>query len=146
MSRVDDAVSAFSGGLNCSQAVFSTYAAGMGLSKEMSVKVAVAFGGGMGHTGLTCGAVTGALMVIGLYCSKPGIELKEIKKEAYSKAGEFLRRFQGRHGSLACRTLISHDISTDEGMDEARKDGVFDSLCPGFVRTAAEILDDILAG
>ena len=146
MSKVKRAVEAFSEGRNCSQAVLWAYGPELGLAEDLGLKVAVAFGGGMGHAGLTCGAVTGALMAIGLHCSKPGLELKEIKPEAYAMAAEFLRRFQAQHGSLACRSLIDHDLSTEEGMAAARKDGVFDSLCPGFVRTAAEILEDMLEG
>jgi C_GCAxxG_C_C family probable redox protein len=45
--------------------VLSTYGPQFGLDRESAVRIAKAFGSGMGM-GETCGAVTGALMVIGL--------------------------------------------------------------------------------
>ena len=66
MSRVEQAVSCFQGGFNCSQAVLSTYAQDFGLDREAALKLAAGFGGGMGRMAGTCGAVTGAFMVLGL--------------------------------------------------------------------------------
>ena len=66
MSRVEQAVSCFKGGFNCSQAVLSTYAQDFGLDREAALKLAAGFGGGMGRMAGTCGAVTGAFMVLGL--------------------------------------------------------------------------------
>ena len=66
MSVVDRAGSAFDEGFSCSQAVLSAFAPEHGLDRETALKVATAFGGGMGHRGDTCGAVTGAFMAIGL--------------------------------------------------------------------------------
>jgi len=64
MSKVQDAVSAFESGFNCSQAIVRTYGPDYGLSALDSVRVSCGFGGGM-RRGDTCGAVTGALMVLG---------------------------------------------------------------------------------
>ena len=66
MDVVDRAGSGFEEGFNCSQAVFSAWAEELGLDRETALRVATAFGGGMGHRGDTCGAVTGAFMAIGL--------------------------------------------------------------------------------
>jgi len=46
--------------------VLSTYGTRSGLDRETGLKVAGAFGAGMARMGETCGAVTGAFMVIGL--------------------------------------------------------------------------------
>ncbi|MDF2570364.1 MAG: hypothetical protein K0R55_1968 [Sporomusa sp.] len=54
------------GGINCSQAMLSVYGKYFGMPKELAIKVATAFGGGMGGMGKTCGAVTGAFLVFGL--------------------------------------------------------------------------------
>jgi hypothetical protein len=65
MNHSDSAAALFSQGLSCSQAVFSEYAGEYGLDKDAASKIASGFGGGMGRMGLTCGAVTGAYIVIG---------------------------------------------------------------------------------
>ena len=66
MSKVDSVLSGFSDDLDCAQALVSTYGPELGLDRETAIKVADAFTGGIGRTGETCGAVTGALMVLGL--------------------------------------------------------------------------------
>jgi C_GCAxxG_C_C family probable redox protein len=66
MSEIENAVSMFEEGFVCSQALLATYGAHFGLDREIALKAAAAFGGGMARMGETCGAVTGAFMLIGL--------------------------------------------------------------------------------
>ncbi len=58
MNNVERAALCFKEGFSCAQTVFSTYGPQFGLDREMALKVAGAFGGGMAHMGRTCGAVT----------------------------------------------------------------------------------------
>lgn len=66
MNNSEKAVSCFNNGFNCTQAVFGTFAPGMGVPEAVAFKIACPFGAGMGRMQETCGAVTGAFMVIGL--------------------------------------------------------------------------------
>jgi C_GCAxxG_C_C family probable redox protein len=66
MIDVEKAVGLFQEGFSCSQALRSTYGERYGLARDLALKLGDAFGGGMGGLGRMCGAVTGALMVIGL--------------------------------------------------------------------------------
>ena len=70
MKKSEAALASFVEGFSCSQSVLSAFAAEMGLEKEIALKVAGSFGGGMGRMGGTCGAVTGAFMAIGLRYAK----------------------------------------------------------------------------
>ena len=65
MDREKIALENFNQGLNCAQSVFCVFAQEGGLSREKALLVASCFGGGM-RCGEVCGAVTGALMAIGL--------------------------------------------------------------------------------
>jgi len=144
MSKVELAVSCFEEGFACSQALLSTYSPQFGLDRETALKVAGAFGGGMGRMGEICGAVTGALMVIGL---KHGITIaddEQSQEKTYSLVNEFVNRFKSRTGSIVCRELLGCDISTAEGMNTAKEKGLFTTLCPKYVRDAAETLEQIL--
>ncbi len=145
MSNADLAVACFKEDFNCSQAVFSTYAPILGLDRETALRVAAAFGGGMGRTGETCGAVSGALMVIGLRYGQSTAEDKDAKEKTYNLAGEFLKRFAARNnGCVKCRELLGCDIGTPEDRQAAREQGLFESLCPKFVRDATEIVEQLL--
>ncbi len=53
------------------------------------------------------------------------------------------RRYEARCGSIICREFPGCDISTEEGMEHAKKNNLFDTVCPRMVETAAEILEEI---
>jgi C_GCAxxG_C_C family probable redox protein len=138
MSDIEKTVGAFQEGYNCCQAVLSTYGPRFGLERESALKIAGGFGGGIGHLGESCGAVTGALMVIGLKGDASAPEL------TYSLVDRFLEKFKARQGSILCRELLGYDISTPQGLQAIKDRGLFDNLCPKFVRASAEILEEIL--
>ena len=144
MNRVERAVSCFKEGFTCSQALLSTYGPQLGLNHELALKVSGALGGGMARMGETCGAVTGAFMVIGLKHGKTKVEDEQTKKRAYSLVREFVDRFKSRNGSIVCRELLGCDISTPEGRELAKEKNLFATLCPKFVQDAAEIIEQIL--
>lgn len=142
--KVEAAVGCFREGFSCSQAILSTYGVEFGLERETTLKAAAAFGAGMGRLGEVCGAVTGALIVIGLKYGHTKAKDKEAKETTYTRARDYADRFRSLNGSLLCRELLGCDLGTAEGMATAREKGYFTELCPRFVREAAEILEDVL--
>jgi len=142
--RSEKAVDCFKEGFNCSQAVFSTYSGELGVEKETALRAAAGMGGGMGGLGEVCGAVTGAMMAIGLKHGHTEATDKEKKAKTYGRVRDYAGRFKARNGSILCRDLLGFDISTPEGMDQARQQGLFAERCPRFVSDAAEILEDFL--
>ena len=143
-SGVELAVSCFEEGFSCSQAVLSAYGPQLGLDRELALRVAGVFGGGMGRMGHTCGAVTGAFMVIGLKRGVTEADDEQTKEEAYRLVKEFDHMFRSRNDSIVCRELLGCDIATPEGRSVATQKNLFTTLCPRFVRDAAEILERIL--
>ena len=143
MDRIQQAVSTFRSGFNCSQAILQTYGPAYGLSDLDSLRVSSGFGGGM-RRGDTCGAVTGALMVLGLRFG-PKDTSDTSRDKVYAQVTEFCSEFESRCGSVLCRDLLGCDISTPEGRQHARNNNLFDTLCPELVQTAAEILEQMLS-
>ena len=142
--RTDSAVATFTAGFSCSQAVFSAFAEDLGLDRDTVLKISTAFGGGIAGMGLTCGAVTGALMAIGARYGRIDPADEAAKQKTYDLAREFARRFTGMHGSIACRDLLGYDISAPEGKQQAEAEGLFKTRCPRLVADAVEILDGII--
>jgi C_GCAxxG_C_C family probable redox protein len=135
------AVNVFSQSFNCSQAVFSAFAPQFGLDKDTALKLASPFGGGVARRGQVCGAVTGALLALGL---ARGADKPAGKEEIYRLSQEFMRRFEEKHHSIICRELIDCDLSTPAGYQSATEKGVFKSICPGLVGEAVEIIQALL--
>jgi C_GCAxxG_C_C family probable redox protein len=142
--KVDEAVDIFKSGFNCAQAVLAGCGMDLGLSHDAALAVAGAFGGGLGSTGHVCGAVTGAVMVIGL--KHPRLDPKDdgVRQENIRLTRELISRFEARNGSIQCKDLLGLDLSKPEEAKQARETGLFRSVCPKAVRDAAEILEEIL--
>ena len=142
-SRIEQAVEKFEKGFNCSQAILSSFSEQFGLDYDTALKIATGFGGGM-HINGTCGAVTGAVMVLGLKYSSTE-EGKQAKENTYRKVIEFANKFSVRNSTVKCQDLLGCDITTVEGIQIAREKGLFSSICPRLVQDAAEILEEMLA-
>ena len=140
----DAAPKLFSKGLNCAQSVLAAKSDLTGLSVTDSLKIATGFGAGMAMMQKTCGAVTGAYMVIGARYGRVNPDDHASRDKTYAIIDEFNRRFLELHGSLDCRELVGVDLRTDEGMEEAQREGYFQSRCARYVGEAEKILDDIL--
>jgi C_GCAxxG_C_C family probable redox protein len=142
-AKSEQAVERFRKGFNCSQAVLSSYGEQFGLECDKAFKVATGFGGGM-RMGGTCGAVSGAFMVLGLKYGNTTAEDKKAKAKTYTKVEEYTNRFKVRNDSVTCRELLGCDLTTPEGMKEAKDKGLFSTICPKIVQDAVEILEEIM--
>lgn len=115
---------------NCAEKILNganeTY--GLGLEGK-GLKMAAAFGGGMG-TGRTCGAVVGAIMVLGMEYTATVAHQSPMVKEM---AVEFQAAFTKMMGSIDCMELKEHHWSETAG-------------CTEVVRAAAEVLDSLMKG
>jgi C_GCAxxG_C_C family probable redox protein len=132
---VDDQFSKYS----CSQTVLSLFAQELDLDEKTALKIASGFGGGMACAE-TCGAATGAYMVIGM---KHGHTSTDPVEKSYTKLliQKFNKAFEEEHQSLICKKLIGFDISKQDELEEARKADVFHNLCPSFIKSACDILE-----
>lgn len=144
MNKAEEAKKRFEKGFLCAPAVLSTYSEQLGLGKASALKIACGFGAGIGRMGRTCGAVTGAVMVIGLKHGQVNLADAESREKTYKLVKEFINRFIALHGSIECRELIGYDLSNSGELKSARESGVFQNKCPGFVYDSARILEDVL--
>jgi len=143
-TRGDDAAELFRGGWSCSQAVCCAFAKDFGIDEKTALRLSCGLGGGMGHTGNTCGAVSGALMVIGMRYGRTELDDLAAKEKTYEVAQEFIREFRRRHHSVNCTELLGYDLSNPRQLADAREKKVFHAKCPEFVRDAGDILEEIL--
>jgi C_GCAxxG_C_C family probable redox protein len=132
----------FDQGFNCAQSVLAAFTSHLGLSESQALKLASPFGGGIARRGQVCGAVSGALLVLGL---ARGSDTPAGKEAAYQMAQEFLKCFEDRHASILCRDLLGCDISTPEDFQRARQQGLFSTTCPQFVLDGVDIVQSMLA-
>lgn len=141
MNKVEKTAALHANGLNCSQAMLTAFGEPYGLDPEMAKTMGRPLGAGMGCLSLTCGAVTSAVLILGL--AKNHQEEKEARKLSYSQVRELFRRFEAIHGTCNCAELLGADMSTPEGMKKVREEKLVQKRCPTFVKDAAAILAEL---
>ena len=144
MTHSEKAVEYFSNNFNCSQGVFTAFATELGMDEKLALKVSTNFGGGE-RKGELCGAVAGALMVLGLKCGHCDSGDAESKAKAYAVSEEFMNRFIAKNGSVVCRELLGYNLTKPEDMKIISEQNLFRTICPKMVASAAEILDEMFS-
>lgn len=144
MNHKEKALEYYNNNFNCSQGVFTAFATEMGIDEKLALKISTNFGGGE-RKGELCGAVAGALMVLGLRCGHCESEDTESKAQAYSVSTEFMNRFIEKNGSVVCRELLGYDITKKEDMSIIEEQKLFRTFCPQMVECAAQILDEMIS-
>jgi C_GCAxxG_C_C family probable redox protein len=144
MCNPNCAVKCFNNGFNCAQAVLSTYSEQFGVDKTTALKIAGSFGGGMGHIGETCGAVTGAFMLIGLKYGKVQKDDNAARERTYSLVKEFANQFKAIHGSVKCTELLGYDLSTTDGLRAASEANLWNTVCAKLVKDSAQIIEELI--
>ncbi len=120
------------------------YGKSYGIDETIALKVAGGFGAGCGRLGLTCGAVTGAYMAIGMKHGKVRADDDAAKEKTYALVQEFSRQFIARDKSLNCAELLGCHLGTPEGQEKAKNENLSATVCTKLLRDSTEILDEIL--
>lgn len=108
MDRVEKAKEYFMSGYNCSSSVVLAFKDLIEIDEEQLKKISIPFGGGLGRQRLTCGAVFGMCMVLGLLLSDG-----QDKLSIYSIIQSACDEFKTQVGSITCRELLEGNVKVD---------------------------------
>lgn len=115
----DKAVTLHGEGNNCAQSVLLSAAEYTGMDEKTAAALSAPFGGGM-RCGEMCGAVSGALMAVGLCCAGDKDQIAALTQELCAE-------FKDGFGYLRCS-----DLKGDR------------SNCDSYIARAAEIAEEII--
>jgi C_GCAxxG_C_C family probable redox protein len=145
MNKPDIAVNdIFKKGFNCAQSVFTAFSDDFGIDKETALRISGGFGGGMGRLQLTCGAVTGAFMVLGLKYGQVKPEDSAAKEKVYSEIQKFAKEFTAINKTTSCFELLNCDLKTEEGKLFFKDNDLHNKICAKCVKDAVLILEKML--
>ena len=114
----------------------------METESDVIPRIASAFAGGIGNSGSVCGAVTGAVMAIGL---KQGhAETMEEALQNLAVAREFRSCFEAEVKTINCHELTGADLSTEEGIAQFMTSDIPQTVCFPAVAAAYRIVLDLL--
>lgn len=143
MTHTEKAVNYFSQKLHCSQSVLASFADECGITEEQSIKLGSCFGTGM-RKGEVCGAVTGALMVLGLLYGQNKASDADGRQRANKVNDLMMNRFKEKCGFYLCNDLLGCDVGTKEGVQYCLDNKLFTEFCPKMVAAAVEVVEGII--
>jgi C_GCAxxG_C_C family probable redox protein len=127
------AIEYFDSGFNCAESVLLA-----SVGKQQNVpRVATGFGGGMGRMGEVCGALTGALMALGV---KGGRDEPDAEKRdhLYVITRELFAEFGRKFGSTLCVKLTGCNLLSEEGKKKFSDEKIHNTKCHNFVTFCEE--------
>jgi C_GCAxxG_C_C family probable redox protein len=127
---------------NCAQAVVHFSMRTLGRDPELTT-AARFMGGGMARMGHTCGAVTGAVLSLGLrdLTDPDGVDADAVQVTEWLQ--ELIRDFEREFAAVSCLELTGHDLSTREGYKAYAKSDA-QPRCILFIEWVIDRLSDIL--
>ncbi len=137
----------FQRGYNCAQAVACAYRDALGLTEPQCARLVSSFGGGMGRMREVCGAVSGALLVLGALQGYDDPADPEAKAAHYARVQRFAGLFRKTNGSIICRELLAGIPAANDTAPtaEARTDAFYKRRpCKCYVGDAAELIAGLL--
>ncbi len=142
--KTENALELFRCGLNCAQSVVSVFAHDLKFNREQALHATAGFGGGMGRLQDTCGAVTGAFMVIGIFNAQKVSDNSELKEQSNLMIRGFCEKFEEKHLTTYCRSLLRCDINSLTGKEFFNENNLRERVCEKCVADSIVILDEIL--
>lgn len=132
MNRVKKAVENHDKGYNCGQAVACAFSDLTGVDEETMFRITEGMGLGMGCMEGTCGAVNGAITILGLKNSTANLDAPNSKVHTYQLSKELVGAFRDKNQSIVCKDL--------KGVETKK---VLRS-CQGCIEDATRILEEII--
>lgn len=141
MSQAADAIAFFQGGWNCTQAILAAHCTLHGVDRDEAMRAAATVSAGPRPEEM-CGAVTGALLVIGLARGRGSMRHAATAPDVQELTQRFKERFQQRNGGLFCRELLAQTEELSQA--RATPDEAAHPRCLALLQSASEILDELL--
>ena len=144
METTEKALKQFDSGLNCAQSVLSSFSGPLNFSEDFALDLSSGFGSGMGKLQQSCGAVTGAYMVLGIHCSQRQKDRILAKEDAAKMIQQFEQRFKMLHGTTLCKELIPVDLNTEKGQKAFAEYNMKENVCMKCVKNATDIVNEFI--
>lgn len=136
----EKAIITFNSGYNCAQSVLLPFSDILEFDKKTALQLASGFGAGMGRLQGTCGTVTGAYMVFGLYECQGCADNAEKKGKIYSMIQGFNKKFLQKHQTTDCKSLLNCDLKTEEGQQYYRENNLSETICEPCVKDSVRFV------
>lgn len=130
----------------CSQGTLAALMQAFGTHNPDALRASTAFAGGGVRRGHMCGALSGALMFIGLLAGRDDLEMRDQATRGLGYCDKVYRAFEERFGTVLCRKIQKdlygreYELTRQEERDEMHAlMGKMDFACPQVCGEAARM-------
>lgn len=134
----------FQKGCNCAQSVFLPFAIECNIEEETALKLMSPFGGGISSTDNICGALSGGIAAIGLYCGHSEAGDVETKNKCSETTRRFINEFKNACGSIRCTQLVGYNFSQPGEREKAKNADAFNQKCSHYIEKAQALVKKIV--
>jgi C_GCAxxG_C_C family probable redox protein len=133
----------FASGFYCAESVVMAIAKAEGVDSGLLPRIATGFGGGMARTCGDCGALTGAVMAVGLALGRS--TTTESVEPTFAATQRLIADFEREFGARGCQALLDGcDLGAPEGQAMFNEQKLR-RRCLRFTGGAAEIAARVIA-
>ncbi len=133
----------FRSGFYCGESVLMAVAESRHIQSDLIPRIATGFCSGMARTGGQCGAVSGAIMALGLFTGRQSPT--ESVDGNYTVVRQLMKQFAERYGSTNCRVLLGCHLDTAEGQQVFEANHLIErcyDYAEGATRIAVSLLEE----
>jgi C_GCAxxG_C_C family probable redox protein len=101
----------------------------------------MALNGGIAYRGSVCGAITGAVLAVGMLVGQRQPDHKLAKLSARQRVDRLIDHFEAMHGAVNCRELIGTDLRDEDQHLQFIQSGLWRTRCMGQIETVIRYLN-----
>lgn len=121
---------------HCAESVLLAVTEQWEIKSDLVPWISTGFCGGIARTCGMCGAVSGAIMCIGIAMKRNSIE--DPDDDLYATVRELLALFEKKFGSINCAELTGCDLGMEKGYEKFETENISEK-CGEFVREAIRL-------
>jgi len=141
---VDLAASKAEEGWLCSEAVLQALAEALNVSSELIPRVATGFAAGIGRSGEVCGAISGAILGLGLKHGRNELEETPTGRRPHWYATELIQAIKERHGTVTCAGVLGLDLKDPGDLETYYKLDHWNTTCRELIKETTALAWDLL--
>jgi C_GCAxxG_C_C family probable redox protein len=125
----------------CAETTFMVLKEAFGLPEVGDSSPAMALNGGIAYRGSVCGAITGAVLAVGMLAERRQPDHKLAKLSARQRVDRLIDHFEAMHGAVNCRELIGTDLRDEDQHLQFIQSGLWRTRCMSQIETVIRYLN-----
>ncbi|MFX1566117.1 MAG: C-GCAxxG-C-C family protein [Promethearchaeota archaeon] len=131
-------------GFLCSESICLALSKALNVRSNLIPRIATGFGAGIGRHGEICGALSGAILGLGLQLGRNHPSETPEGESPYEYSHTMVNLFIAQFGHIRCKDILELDISCEEGLQKYREGKFWENKCQDIIQITTGLAYDVL--